>query len=468
MNHHNDGVKPDPHHENSGRYAPDTPDDDIPVERLEAIDRANRPEPPPHDLDAEASLLGAMLLSERARDNIGNLTPDDFYRPSHAHIFTAITQLHEGGHGVDTVTVASELGGLLDVCGGPAALDSLIATTPATSNAETYARTVSSTSRRRQQMSAAHDLIAAARLGHPTSEALGQLEDLEGAGSGAQAVRLGDTLPEYLDLLDDRIAGTVTNGFSTGLADLDAEIGGLRPGEFIVTAARPAIGKSDLGCQIGVNVAEAGHAVLVVSVEMGLVQLQDRWVANASGVRHHLLRSGDIADKDWPHLSEGIAKLGPIPLYIQDDPSASLATIRHQARRVPDLDMIIVDYLQLMETMGRPENRQVAVADLSKGLKRLARDLEVPVMALAQLNRGVEQRLDKRPTLGDMRESGAIEQDADIVIGLYRDEVYNKESKDRGIMEAIILKNRAGALATVQLAYMPDMSRIYTMVKAAA
>lgn len=462
MSNDTEGVNPEPARIDSGWYAPDTPDRDLDHDELDRIDQANRPEAPPHDLAAESSLLGAMLQSAKARDAVGNLTPDDFYRPAHAHIYQAITTLHEQGGGVDVVTVASQLGGLLDICGGPAQLDGLIVGTPTTKNAAGYARVVSSCSRRRQQIRAAHDLIAAARAGHPTADMVGTLEDLEGAGTGAHAVLLGDTLDAYLDLMDDRIAGTVTNGISTGFPNLDENIGGLRSGELIVPAARPAIGKSDFACQIAVNVAGQGHATLVVSIEMGLVQLQDRWVASASGVRHGRLRTGEVTDADWPSLTDGITRLGSIPLYIQDDPTASLATIRHQARRIPDLSLIIVDYLQLMESVGHHENRQVAVADLSKGLKRMARDLEVPVIALAQLNRGLEARVDKRPTLSDMRESGAIEQDADIVLGLYRDEVYNLESKDKGVMDVIILKNRAGALATAHLAYLPEMSYIYT------
>ena len=458
-------VNPPPHTERD--WPGEDEARDLEAHQLDALERANRPEPPPHDSAAEAALLGAMLASEKARDVVGNLTADDFYTPNHGHIFAAVTALHEKAETVDPVTVAAELGGLLDIVGGPAELVSLHANTPTTAGAATYARIVGSCSRRRQQIHAAADLIAAARRGQPTTDALGALEDLEGAGSGAHAVRLGDTLGQYLDLLEDRVSGAVTNGISTGMIDLDAEIGGLRPSELITVAARPGVGKSDFGGQIAINTTGAGHTTLVVSVEMGLTQLQDRWVASVSSFRHGLLRSGDIAEKDWSRITDGMAKLGPLPLYVQDDPSATLATIRHQARRIPDLGLIIVDYLQLMESVGKHESRQTEVAALSKGLKRLSRDMALPVIALAQLNRGVEARLDKRPLLSDLRESGAIEQDSDIVIGLYRDELYNPDSTDKGTMEAIILKNRAGATGKVRLAYLAHLSQIYSMARGA-
>lgn len=426
--------------------------------------------PLPHNLDAEASLLGAMMLSESARDAAGQLTPDDFYRPAHGHIFAAIRDLVDEGQGVDAVTVIEQLGSLVDDCGGPGEIAHLTSVAPATSNAPTYASIVRNCARRRKQILVADELAGNARHGFSTASCVGMLEDLEGQTGATHAVRLGDTLGDYLTTLEARADGTAPTGIPTGLPTLDQHTGGFRGGQLITVAARPGHGKSDFACQVVNNTAATGTASLIVSIEMGLEELQDRWMAQASRLKHSRLRAGEISDKDWTHISEGVAKLADAPLYVHDDPAANLATIRYQARRIPNLGLIVVDYLQLMDSIGTHENRQTEVAGLSRGLKRLARDLAVPVIALAQLNRGVEQRLDKRPMTSDLRESGAIEQDSDIVLGLYRDELYNKkaDNPDGGIMEAIILKHRAGALETVRLNYDPTTSTITSQGQVAA
>lgn len=416
--------------------------------------------PLPHNLEAEASLLGAMLLSEDARDAAGQLTADDFYKPAHGHIFQAIRDLTEDGSGVDAVTVIDRLGGLIDTVGGPAAVVGLITDVPTTNNAPTYAGIVRDHSRRRKQIIVADQLKANALQGFRTADCVGMLEDLEGQTTTPNAVRIGDALEDYLSTLEARSDGTAPTGISTGLPTLDMHTGGFRAGQLITICARPGHGKSDLACQVANNTASSGKATLFVSIEMGLEELLDRWMAQASRTRHSRLRAGELGQRDWHHITDGVAKLMGVPLYVQDDPAANLASIRHQARKIPDLGLVIVDYMQLMDSIGTHENRQTEVAGLSRGLKRLARDLEVPVIALAQLNRGVEQRLDKRPQTSDLRESGAIEQDSDIVIGLYRDDLYKKDSPAAGLMEAIILKHRAGALETVTLRYDPTTSTI--------
>lgn len=443
----------DPWHEHGNKWAED-------YKALTEGERKATDSPLPHNLDAEASLLGAMMLSEVARDAAGQLTPDDFYRPAHGHIFAAIRALADEGHGIDAVTVIEQLGSLVEDCGGPAAIAHLTAVPPATANAPTYASIVRACSRRRKQITVADELAANARRGANTASCVGMLEDLEGQSGNANAVRLGDTLEDYLTTLEARVDGTAPTGIPTGLPTLDQHTGGFRAGQLITVCARPGHGKSDFACQIANNTAASDTATLIVSIEMGLEELQDRWMAQASRTKHARLRAGEIAEKDWLHISDGVSKLASVPLYVQDDPAANLATIRYQARRIPNIGLVIVDYLQLMDSIGTHENRQTEVAGLSRGLKRLARDLGVPVIALAQLNRGVEQRNDKRPITSDLRESGAIEQDSDIVIGLYRDELYNKDSKDSGVMEAIILKHRAGALETVRLNYDPTTSTI--------
>lgn len=423
---------------------------------------------PPHNLEAEASLLGSMILSEAARDAAGQITADDFYRPAHGHIYAAIRELGEAGQGVDTITVCAQLAGLLDAVGGPAAVATLTAEVPATSNAATYAAIVRDASRRRKQMRVADELKALALDGHKTADCVGMLEDLEGQTGTSHAVRLGDTLDDYLDLVEARSDGTAPSGIPTGLPTLDTHTGGFRGGQLITVCARPGHGKSDFACQVVNNTAASGTPTLIVSIEMGMEELQDRWMAQASHIKHSRLRAGEIAARDWTQITEGVSRLVDIPLYVHDDPGANLATIRYQARRIPGIGLIVVDYLQLMDSIGSHENRQTEVAALSRGLKRLARDLEVPVIALAQLNRGVEMRHDKRPVSADLRESGAIEQDSDIVLALYRDELYNKDSKDAGIMEAIILKQRAGARETVRLMYDPTTSTIKSQTAVAA
>lgn len=423
---------------------------------------------PPHNLDAERSMLGAMLMSGKARDQAATLNPDAYYRPAHAAIHEAILALHDDGQGVDTVTVAAQLGrDVLDTIGGPGELDGLVVDTPSTKNVGSYLQIVAQCHRRRTQVRTAYDLIEAAMAGTPTDEAVGMLEELEGQSTTNNAVRLGDTLPAYVDLLEARADGTAPSGLSTGLDRLDAATGGFRAGQLVTVCARPGCGKSDMACQAAFNAAGAGTPTLFVSIEMGVEELQDRWMAEASAVRHGRLRKGHIAERDWAHITTGLGRLADIPLYVHDDPGANLASIRYQARRIPDIGLVIVDYLQLMDSVGRHENRQTEVASLSRGLKRLARDLGAPVVALAQLNRGVEARMDKRPQLADLRESGAIEQDSDIVIGLYREDLYDPD-KSPGSLEAILLKHRTGALGPVHLIYDPTTSTIRSPQEEAA
>lgn len=472
MNHDNGPVNPEP--DGWDEPEPEEPDEATLqgwYDRYAEITAPAEPKPTqvaPHDLDAEAALLGAMMAAPKACDIGATLSPDDFYRPAHGHIHEAIVALHTDGEGVDAITVADALGATLDDIGGPAVLTSMVAATPVTGNAARYAQIIRNCARRRRQIATAHQLIEAATEGRSTSDHVGVLEDLEGQRNANNAIRLGDTMYDYLDLLESRSDGTAPAGISTGLAELDVHTGGFRPGQLVTLTARPGGGKSDMGCQIAFNAAADGIPTLLVSIEMGLVELQDRWMAQASHIKHNRLRAGQIADTDWLRITDGVAQLGSLPLYVHDDPSATLATIRHQARRISGIGLVVVDYLQLMESVGKHENRQTEVAALSKGLKRLGRDLEVPVLALAQLNRGVEMRNDKRPILADLRESGAIEQDSDIVIGLYRDEMYNDNSPDAGLIEALILKHRAGPTGSVKLGYDPSTSTISDMPGLAA
>ena len=472
----NDGPTPRPE---SSPHDWGYPDDDVPTEALDAYEAERQAitdaekaqeakRNPPHNLDAERSMLGAMMLSSQARDVGAMLSADDYYRPAHATIHQAILDLAEAGDGVDTITVAAQIGpDVLDAIGGTPALDGLVADTPSTSNAASYAQIVASNARRRAQIRQAHDLIDAAVSGHGTADHVGALEELEGDRLADHAVRIGDTLDDYVTLLEARAEGSAPSGIQSGIEALDVKTGGFRGGQLITICARPGCGKSDMACQTAFNTASQGIPTLFVSIEMGLTELHDRWMAEASTIRHGNLRAGTIADRDWAHIADGVGRLADAPLYAHDDPAANLASIRYEARRIPNIGLVIVDYLQLMDSVGTHENRQNEVAALSRGLKRLARDLDIPVIALAQLNRNLELRNDKRPQLADLRESGAIEQDSDIVIGLYRDELYNPDTKDPGIMEAIVLKQRAGATGPVRLAYDPTRSLISHLEQAA-
>lgn len=430
---------------------------------------------PPNDTNAERALLGAMLLTRDAIDAAHDhgVTAADFYRPAHAHIYTAISALRDAGDPVDTVTVAALLGAtqLLEAAGGPGELVDLQADTPSTSSAGHYSRLVRDLALLRRLIAAAGEI---AELGYSRPDdahaAIDRAETLIAALT--TSTRPGDTLRElntvlddHLSLLEQRVEGSITDGATTGLVDLDDIIGGLRPGQLIIGAGRPGMGKTALGLQLAANTAAVGNRVLFTSIEMSEIELADRMLAAAAGVAQTRIRTGSLAAKDWPHITSGYARLGTLPIAIHDAAGATLARIRSRAQRLPGLNLIVVDYLQIVDPGGRGENRQNDVAELSRGLKRLARDLHVPVVALAQLNRSSEGRQEKRPMLADLRDSGQIEQDADVVIGLYRDEVYKPDTKDRGVLEAIVLKNRSGRLDTARLAFNTNTQRINDLVK---
>lgn len=460
----------------------DEPPDDK-IERWHLQDKARREAEsrtgpplriPPQNLQAEASLLGAMLLSRVAIDvAIGFLTPDDFYKPAHGHVFEAIVGLHARGLPADPTTVADDLtrAQRLDSIGGPATLTSLQAATPATSNAERYARIVADHSALRRLIGVAGEI---AELGYQvpddvaaTIDEARNLLDAVADPNPPGAVPLSGTMDDYRVTLEARKANDEPQGVLSGLADLDELVAGFRPGQLVTICGRTSMGKSAVGGQLAINADEGGHATLVASVEMGMEELQDRYLSTVSQVHTTDLRSGRISDRDWDRVETGLARLADSNIYVLDNPSASVPIIRSAARRVTDLGVIIVDYLQLLTPSKRRDNRQVEVSEITAALKRLARDLNVPVIALAQLNRDVEQRRDKRPMLSDLRESGAIEQDSDVVLGLYRDEYYNPESSDRGTLEIIVLKQRSGPVGKARVYYDATTGVIANMARGA-
>ena len=452
------------------------------VQSIEEVRRQHRGRVPPHNLEAEESLLGAMLLS---RDAISAATEarvetSDFYKPAHAHIYDAVMALYGVGEPVDPVTVADELrrADLLDLIGGRAALLRLQGDTPASANATHYAKIVNELALLRRLIGVAGDI---AEMGYDdsgeVSETLDRAESLvfEVAERRVSDSMIGvaDALQHTLDQLEQLYGNTDrVTGVPTGYNDLDDLLLGLQPSTLVVLAARPAAGKTAFALGAAANVAMvAQRPVLFFSMEMGTLELTKRLLAAEAKVDARKLQTGQITEAEWTRLSHGVGRLAEAPLFIDDNPHCTVMEMRAKARRTKarhgDLGLIVVDYLQLMtpSTTKRVENRQVEVAEISRGLKILARELECPVVALSQLNRQLEYRADKRPMLADLRESGSLEQDSDVVIFLYRDEIYNPESDQRGTAEVIVAKHRNGPTGMTRLAFLDHLTKFANMAR---
>lgn len=435
---------------------------------------------PPHNLEAEESLLGAMLLS---RDGLAaaveaRVAAGDFYKPAHAHIFEAVMALYGQGEPVDPVTVAEELrrSGLLDAMGGKSSLLRIQAATPASANAGHYAQIVGELALLRRLISVAGE-IAESAYDDP-SDVTETLDRAEAMVFEVAEHRVADSMTllepalnealENLESLYER--GSAVTGSSTGYLDLDELLLGLQPSTLNVVAARPGQGKTSFALGAAMNVALEDHRpVLFFSMEMGATELTKRLLAAEARVAARNLQTGQIADSDWSRLTSAVGRLAEAPFFIDDNPHCTVMEMRAKARRVKArfgaLGLIVVDYLQLMSSPRRSESRQVEVSELSRGLKILARELDCPVMALSQLNRQLEYRTDKRPMLADLRESGSIEQDADVVAFIYRDEAYNPESDARGTAEVIVSKHRNGPTGTVHLAFLDHLTKFANMAR---
>ncbi len=434
---------------------------------------------PPHNLQAEESLLGAMLLSRDAiASAVETCSADDFYKPAHGHIFDAVTSLYGQGEPADPVTVADELtrAGLLDAVGGLAALISLQAETPATANAARYAHIVEEHALLRRLIGVAGEI---AEMGYSVPD------DVDAVVDRAEAMvfdvaerRTSDTLRPLKDLLEaslDRLEalyerGEAVTGVPTGYLDLDERLSGLQKSALIIVGSRPAMGKTSFALGIAAHAAmEANTPVLLFSLEMSHAEITNRLLVSEARVDANRIRNGRLVESDWPKISHAIGRLGEAPLFIDDNPNLTVMELRAKARRLKarqgNLGLIIVDYLQLMSGRNSAESRQVEVSEISRGLKVLARELEVPVVALSQLSRNLESRMDKRPVLADLRESGSLEQDADVVMFLYRDEVYNPESADRGVAEVIVSKHRNGPTGSAKLAFLDHFTRFANMAR---
>ncbi len=437
---------------------------------------------PPHNLEAEESLLGAMLLS---RDAISVATEtrveaSDFYKPAHSHIYEAIFALYSIGEPVDPVTVAEELRrvDLIDALGGRATLLRLQAQTPASANAVHYAKIVNELALLRRLIAVAGDI---AEMGYTdTGEVIETLDRAESLVFEVAQHRVTDSMTKVHDALQmtlDQLEalygaeGEIT-GVRTGYTELDNQLLGLQPSNLIVVAARPGAGKTAFALGAAASVAmTSNRPVMFFSMEMGTLELTKRLLASEARVELRRLQTGNIPESDWTRLSHGVGRLSEAPLFIDDNPHCTVMEMRAKARRTKaragDLGLIVVDYLQLMtpSTSRRSENRQTEVAEISRGLKILARELDCPVMALSQLNRQLEYRQDKRPMLADLRESGSLEQDADVVMFLYRDDMYNPDSEDRGMAEVIVSKHRNGPTGTSKLSFASNFTRFADMAK---
>ncbi len=449
-----------------------------PLHSQRSSPRPERVRTVPHNLDAEESLVGAMLLSRDAiATAVEACAADDFYKPAHAHIFRAVSDLYARGEPVDAVTVADELSraGLLELIGGPATLVTLAAETPSVANAGRYARIVEEHALLRRLIGAATEI---AEIGYDVPEDVaGALDRAETLVFEVAQRRATDTTKPLKELLAQALDNLETlferheaiTGVPTGYRDLDERLSGLQPSNLVIVGARPGMGKTSFALGLAAHAAvERRIPALVFSLEMSHLELTQRMLCAEARVDSTRMRNGRLLESDWPKISQAIGRLGEAPLYIDDNPNLTVMDIRAKARRLASrtgLGLVVVDYLQLMSGRSSAENRQVEVAEISRGLKILARELDVPVVALSQLSRNLETRADKRPVLADLRESGSLEQDADVVLFLYRDELYNSESADRGIAEVIVAKHRNGPTGVTQLAFLDHFARFANIAK---
>jgi len=431
---------------------------------------------PPQSLEAEQSVLGALMLEPEAGSSVFEiLQPDDFYRDNHRLIFVAIRDLFERGDPVDLVSVAESLrqSGRLEQVGGIATISQMARSVPSAVNVDYYARVVSEKSLLRQLIRTAGKI--ADKGYEPGEEATSLLEEAEKMimdlsqrqiKEGFEPIRniLLNTF-EKIELLYAN-KGSLT-GVPTYFAELDRMTSGWQPSDLIIIAARPSMGKTALVLNMAQNAAvRANVPVAVFSLEMSKEQLVQRMLCSEAMVDQQRVRTGDLLDTDWPKLTRAVGPLSEASIFIDDTVAISLAELRSKARRLKmehGLGLIVIDYLQLMSLGRRSESRQQEVAQISRGLKGIARELSVPVIALSQLNRGVEQRQDKRPIMSDLLESGAIEADADVISFIYRDEYYNPESDKKGIAEIIIAKHRNGPVGAVELGYLKEFTKFVNL-----
>lgn len=431
---------------------------------------------PPHSIQAEQSVLGGLMLDNQTWDTVADrISEADFYRRDHRLIYRAIAELAEHQDPFDVITLSEWLDSQneLENAGGLAYLGTLVKDTPSAANILAYANIVRDRSVLRQLIHVGTEISDSAFVtdGRETSELLENAERnvfkiaeqrQRGQGGFSTIKNLLAKAVDKIELLYEQ-DGEIT-GASTGFNDLDEKTSGLQPADLIIVAGRPSMGKTTIAMNMAENVAlKSGLPVAVFSMEMPGEALAMRMMSSLGRIDQHKVRTGKLDDDDWPRLTSAINLLAETKLFIDDTPALSPTEVRSRARRLTrehgQLGLIVLDYLQLMQSPSSGDNRVQQISDISRGLKALAKELNVPVMALSQLNRNLEQRPNKRPVMSDLRESGAIEQDADLILFVYRDEVYNEDSPDKGIAEVIIGKQRNGPLGTVRLTFLGQYTR---------
>jgi replicative DNA helicase len=442
---------------------------------------------PPHSLEAEQAVLGGLLLENGAWDRIGDVVSEkDFYRQDHRQILRAIIRQIGENRPADAVTVSESLQsmGELEAVGGLSYIVALASNTPSAANIRRYAEIVRERSVMRRLAEVATGIAdtAYAPAGRSASQLLDEAEArvFEIAESGSRGQAGFSEIKPLLKLAVERIDelyhsdnDSGVTGVPTGFHDLDQKTSGFQPGDLIIVAGRPSMGKTALALNIGENVAlETGLPVAVFSMEMGGQQLVMRMIGSVGKLDQHRLRTGKLGEDDWQRLTYALGKLNEAPVFIDETPGLNVLELRARARRLMrqcgKLGLIVIDYIQLMSASSAGENRATEISEISRALKGLAKELQVPVVALSQLNRGLEQRPNKRPVMSDLRESGAIEQDADVILFIYRDEVYNPDTQDKGTAEIIISKQRNGPIGTVRLAWLGEYTRFESLAQRGA
>ena len=456
-----------------------------PYDDAEMDAQVSRLRVPPHSNEAESSVLGGLLLDNGAWDRVGDLLVDsDFYRYEHRLVYAAIGALINSARPADVITVHEHLRnqGKADEVGGLPYLNALAQYVPSASNIRRYAEIVRERAILRKLVTASDEISTTAfnPQGKPVDRILDEAEQkIFNIGEEGSRMKQGfQSMDSLVVQLLDRVQEMADNpnditGVPTGFHDLDRMTSGFQAGDMIVLAARPSMGKTAFAINIAEHVAlNEGLPVAVFSMEMGAAQLAVRIVGSIGRIDQGHLRTGKLSDEEWPRLTEAIEKLRTVSLHIDESPGLSSSELRANARRLArqcgKLGLIVVDYLQLMSgSSSDGENRATELGEISRGLKMLAKELQCPVIALSQLNRSVETRTDKRPMMSDLRESGAIEQDADIIMFIYRDDYYNKDSREPGVAEIIIGKQRNGPTGTVKLAFLKPLTRFESLASGA-
>ncbi len=428
---------------------------------------------PPHNDEAERSVLGSALLDKDALlDVVEVLTSDDFYNEAHKEIFKAVTDLYKKSAPVDVLTVSEELKkrNSLEMVGGRAYIAALSADVPSTSNAAEYAKIISNKASLRRLISTAGDIMQTSYDENMETNAIldmaeSQIFEIAQKGQKSDFAHIKDVLLENIKIIDEMSEkeGNLT-GITTGFRDLDQLTSGLHRSDLIILAARPAMGKTAFALSVAQGAAIKGNAsVMIFSMEMSKEQLGQRLLSMESRIDMQALKTGKLERKDWDQINMALDALSRADIHIDDTPGISIMEMKNKCRRLKaekGLDLIVIDYLQLMSIEGkRIESRTQEISVLSRNLKLLARELDCPVIVLSQLSRAVEQRPNKRPMLSDLRESGSIEQDADIVIFLYRDEYYNPDTDKPGECEVIVAKHRSGPTGTVDVTWLGKYTR---------